>query len=46
MSAGGLGNIPTTWSIALTGDFNGDGMNNLLWRGLGNIPTTWSIARP
>jgi hypothetical protein len=32
LSAGGIGNVPTTWSLALTGDFNGDGMSDLLWR--------------
>jgi hypothetical protein len=32
LSAGGLGNVPTTWSIVQTGDYNGDGMSDLLWR--------------
>jgi hypothetical protein len=31
-SAVGLGNIPTTWSITLVGDYNSDGMSDLLWR--------------
>jgi hypothetical protein len=36
-SAAGLANVPTTWSIALVGDYNGDGMSDLLWRdNLGN----------
>jgi hypothetical protein len=36
-TAGALGTIPTTWSIAQTGDYNGDGMSDLLWRdNLGN----------
>ena len=31
------GTIPTTWSILQTGDYNGDGMTDLLWRdNLGN----------
>jgi hypothetical protein len=32
LTAGGLGNMPTPWSIAQTGDYNGDGMSDLLWR--------------
>jgi hypothetical protein len=33
----GFGNIPTFWSIVQTGDYNGDGISNLLWRdNLGN----------
>jgi hypothetical protein len=32
LSAGGLGNIPTNWSIVQTGDYNSDGMSDLLWR--------------
>jgi hypothetical protein len=37
LSTGSLGNVPTTTSLALTGDFNGDGMSDLLWRdNLGN----------
>ena len=37
LSSGGLGNVPTTWSIVQTGDYNGDGTSDLLWRdNLGN----------
>jgi hypothetical protein len=40
---GGLGNVPTNWMIAETGDFDGDGKTDLLWRDL-NTGTTaiWS----
>jgi FG-GAP repeat len=24
--------VPSNWSIALTGDFNGDGKTDILWR--------------
>jgi hypothetical protein len=37
LTAGSLGNVPTTWSIALIGDYNADGKSDLLWRdNLGN----------
>jgi hypothetical protein len=32
LSADGLGNVPTTWSFGQTGDYDGDGMTDLLWR--------------
>ena len=32
LSAGGLGNIATTWSIVQTGDYDGNGKSDLLWR--------------
>jgi hypothetical protein len=32
LSTGGLGNVPIAWSVVLTGDFNGDGRADLLWR--------------
>jgi hypothetical protein len=35
LSAGGLGNVPTAWSIVQTGDYNGDGTSDLLWRDSG-----------
>jgi hypothetical protein len=28
----GLGNVPTNWTIAGLGDFNGDGATDILWR--------------
>jgi hypothetical protein len=28
----GVGNVPTNWSVAGTGDFNGDGFDDILWR--------------
>jgi hypothetical protein len=31
-SVAGVGNVPVTWAIAGTGDFNGDGKSDILWR--------------
>jgi hypothetical protein len=37
IAIGGLGNVSTKWSVAQTGDYNGDGLSDLLWRdNLGN----------
>jgi hypothetical protein len=30
-TAGALGNVPTSWMVAQTGDYNRDGMSDLLW---------------
>ena len=35
-SSGGLGNVPSNWSIVGQRDFNGDGKADILWR-----DTTW-----
>ena len=40
-SAVGVGSVPTTWSIALVGDFSGDGMSDLLWRDTGGNTAMW-----
>jgi FG-GAP-like repeat/FG-GAP repeat len=43
-STASLGNIPTTWNVAATGDFNGDGFGDILWRdGSGNL-AVWLMA--
>jgi hypothetical protein len=31
-SAGGPGSVPTNWLIVQTGDYDGDGKSDLLWR--------------
>ena len=37
----GLGNIPTSWTIVGTGDFNGDGNTDLLWRDIDGDVAIW-----
>jgi serralysin len=34
-----LGVVPSTWTIAQTGDYNGDGMSDILW-----IDTSGNLA--
>ena len=33
--------VPTDWSIAGTGDFNGDGTSDILWRNASGLTTEW-----
>jgi hypothetical protein len=42
LSGGGSpGSVATTWTIAQTGDFNTDGMSDLLWRDTGGNTAIW-----
>ena len=36
-----LGNVPTTWTIAETGDFNGDGKTDILWLDTSGNVSIW-----
>lgn len=36
-SPASLSNVSTVWSVAGTGDLNGDGMSDILWYNSGNI---------
>jgi hypothetical protein len=31
IGGGSLGSVPSPWIVAETGDFNGDGMSDILW---------------
>jgi hypothetical protein len=40
-STNDLGLIPTSWNVALTGDFNGDGRTDILWRNSNGDASVW-----
>ncbi len=42
-SNSGLGSVPTTWSIVGTGDFNGDGYADILWRDTAGDLAIWEM---
>jgi hypothetical protein len=33
--------VPTSWTVAVTGDFNGDGMSDILWRNTDGDTSIW-----
>jgi hypothetical protein len=35
-----IGNVPTAWSL-LTGDYNGDGKSDVLWRDISGNTSIW-----
>jgi hypothetical protein len=41
LSTSDLGLVLTSWNIALTGDFNGDGMTDILWRNGNGDASIW-----
>jgi serralysin len=36
-----VGAVPTAWSIVETGDFNGDGKSDILWRDTSGNVVVW-----
>jgi hypothetical protein len=35
--------VPSQWSIQLTGDFNGDGMSDILWQDTSGNVALWEM---
>ena len=38
-----VANVPGQWSIQLTGDFNGDGMSDILWQDTSGNVAIWEM---
>jgi hypothetical protein len=38
-----VGDVPTTWSIAGTGDFDGDGKGDILWTDMSGNVAIWEM---
>jgi hypothetical protein len=39
-----FGFVPTSWNVAVTGDFNGDGMSDILWRNTNGDTSIWFMT--
>jgi hypothetical protein len=44
LSTTDLGFVPITWNVALTGDFNGDGTSDVLWRNINGDTSIWLMT--
>jgi hypothetical protein len=36
-----VGNVPSQWSVALTGDYDGNGMSDVMWRDTSGNIAVW-----
>jgi hypothetical protein len=41
LASGDFGVVPTSWNVAFTGDFNGDGRSDILWRNSNGDTSIW-----
>jgi hypothetical protein len=41
LSSAAIGNISTNWTVVGTGDFNGDGMTDIIWRDNSGNTSIW-----
>jgi hypothetical protein len=44
LSTTGFGIIPPSWNVAVTGDFNGDGMSDILWSNANGDTSIWYMT--
>jgi poly(3-hydroxybutyrate) depolymerase len=44
LSTTDFGLIPTSWNVAVTGDFNGDGKSDILWRNANGDTLIWFMT--
>jgi hypothetical protein len=44
LSTTDLGGVPTSWGVAVTGDFNGDGMSDILWSNTNGDTSIWYMT--
>jgi hypothetical protein len=41
VQSGGLGNVGTSWNVAKTGDYNGDGKSDIRWHDNSGNTAIW-----
>ena len=43
IGGGAVASAPANWHIADTGDYNGDGMSDILWRNDAGVAAIWDM---